>query len=425
MPQTIFFSWQADTSTTVGRNLIERALEVALARIGADTELEEAVRELEIDRDTKGVAGTPPIVDTIFKKIDVASVFLPDLTFVGTRLDGRPTPNPNVLIEYGWALKSLSHGFMVPVMNTAFGKPTAESMPFDMRHLRHPIKYCCPADADERTRKAARDDLSKQLEGAIRAILQERALQAPPPPAPPPFLRKETADRPGRFRKAGEPLGIKRHPFGSATEVFLSEDPTVWLRVLPQTDPGRKWSLGELEGVTGSNAIILPLNRSWRNLDFVRGADGFGVFAPCGEGEPTYGAAYIFKTGEIWSLDSFWSRNASKAGAKFLYLNESSISQALVQYNDLLQRLGLFPPFQWIAGIEGQRGRGLFMPRRRGYSYLGEGISGMCMCDHLVVEGCFLPDVDPVISLRPFFEAVYENFGLQRPQWLDTQRADD
>jgi hypothetical protein len=38
-------------------------------------------------------------VDTIFRKIDGTAIFVPDLTFVGKRADGRPTPNPNVLIE--------------------------------------------------------------------------------------------------------------------------------------------------------------------------------------------------------------------------------------------------------------------------------------------------------------------------------------
>src|SRR5207302_8308720 len=113
---------------------IERALERAASRTGDDTSVEEAIRDLSIDRDTKDVPGSPPIVDTIFQKIDKAAVFVPDLTFVGHRLDGRPTPNPNVLIEYGWALKSLGHARIVPVMNTAFGQPSADTMPFNLHH---------------------------------------------------------------------------------------------------------------------------------------------------------------------------------------------------------------------------------------------------------------------------------------------------
>jgi len=100
MAETVFFSWQIDRPTNTGRNFIERALERALARINDEIHIDEAERdELAVDRDTRGVAGQPPIVDTIFKKIDAATVFVPDLTFVGLRNDNRPSPNPNVLIE--------------------------------------------------------------------------------------------------------------------------------------------------------------------------------------------------------------------------------------------------------------------------------------------------------------------------------------
>jgi hypothetical protein len=126
MALTVFFSWQVDRSDGGERRLIEDALGDAMRRVMRDANIEPAIREegLEVDRDTKGVPGTPPIVDTIFAKIDKAAIFVPDLTFVATRADGRPAPNPNVLIEYGWALKSLTHARMMPVMNTHYGKPT-------------------------------------------------------------------------------------------------------------------------------------------------------------------------------------------------------------------------------------------------------------------------------------------------------------
>jgi hypothetical protein len=47
------------------------------------------------------VAGQPPIVETILRKTDEAAVFVADMTFTAKRVDGRPSPNPNVLIEYG------------------------------------------------------------------------------------------------------------------------------------------------------------------------------------------------------------------------------------------------------------------------------------------------------------------------------------
>ena len=70
---TVFFSWQRDTPPKEGRNFLERALERAIALVAADVELEEAERELELDRDTKGVAGQPPIVETIFRTLSGAT----------------------------------------------------------------------------------------------------------------------------------------------------------------------------------------------------------------------------------------------------------------------------------------------------------------------------------------------------------------
>jgi hypothetical protein len=185
MPNTVFFSWQVDRPPRECRNFIERALQRAVIRIGEDTAIEEAVRELKVDQDTKGVPGSPPIVETIFRKIDKAAIFVPDLTFVGMRADGRPTPNPNVLIEYGWALKSLTNTRIVPVMNIAFGAPSAESMPFDMRHLRNPITYNCPNDLTDDARRQVRERLTVELERALRTVFDsdefKRTLPKPPP----------------------------------------------------------------------------------------------------------------------------------------------------------------------------------------------------------------------------------------------------
>ena len=92
MSNTVFFSWQTDRPTKEGRNFIRKALETAVQRIAEDITVELAVREgLEVDKDTKGVPGSPPIVETILKKINAAAVFLPDFTFVGTRLRGDPS----------------------------------------------------------------------------------------------------------------------------------------------------------------------------------------------------------------------------------------------------------------------------------------------------------------------------------------------
>lgn len=421
MANTIFFSWQADTPTTTGRNLIERALEGAAARIGADTQIEDAVRELEIDRDTKGVAGSPPIVDTIFRKIDQAVVFVPDLTFVGKRLDGRPTPNPNVLVEYGWALKSLTHSRIVPVMNTAFGEPTAESMPFDMAHLRRPILYSCPSSADQDTRRKGRDALSKSLELAIRAVLtsEEFAAGLLQPKDPTPFVLQAAKDGLGRFRNKGEPIGIVEGAgFRGTIDVQLSEGPATWFRMMPLTQSGRVFSSSELISAMDDSGMLMPLFNGLGGYSRIRAHDGVGVFWSSGEGE-TSDIVFIFKTGEIWSIDSHIIKARQESNS--IQLSEREFTSALKRFGGYLGRLGINPPYRWIAGMEGIRGRGMFVPSRDGYYPYNNQPSGRCMLDSVTVDGIFDPNEDTEKSLEPFFVRVYEICGLDRPAWLSNR----
>jgi hypothetical protein len=107
---SVFFSWQSDTPDREGRNLIEKALETAVQRVSHRLELDErSGAQLQVDKDTQGVPGSPPIFDTIRQKIERAAIFVPDLTLVCLRPNGRSAPNPNVHIEYGYALRCLAH----------------------------------------------------------------------------------------------------------------------------------------------------------------------------------------------------------------------------------------------------------------------------------------------------------------------------
>ena len=56
-------------------------------------------------------------------------------------VEGRrqPPPNPNVMLEYGYALDALGNQRLIGVFNKAFGKP--DDLPFDLRHRRWPIQY--------------------------------------------------------------------------------------------------------------------------------------------------------------------------------------------------------------------------------------------------------------------------------------------
>jgi hypothetical protein len=126
----------------------------------------EQASQVQIDSDTKGVPGTPPITETILKKIEGCDLFVPDLTFVARTANGKYVPNPNVMAEFGYALHAKTYAALMPIMNTAFGP--AEELPFDLGHLRHPIQYHVEATAGDAERRRVRGELSRKIEERLR-----------------------------------------------------------------------------------------------------------------------------------------------------------------------------------------------------------------------------------------------------------------
>jgi len=158
MKATIFYSWQSDTKAAANRTLIQDALEAAAKELRADDSI---TVEPVVDRDTQAVPGAPDIGGTILEKIDASAAVVADVTIV-SRGNGRPTPNPNVLIELGYALKSLGARRLILVQNVAFGGP--EDLPFDLRQKRV-LTYNSAEDASERApeRRRLQADLKKAL----------------------------------------------------------------------------------------------------------------------------------------------------------------------------------------------------------------------------------------------------------------------
>jgi hypothetical protein len=421
MAATIFFSWQADRATLGGRNLLERALESAIGRLGEQADLEEADRnEFVLDKDTKDVPGFPPIAQTIFQKIDAAAVFLPDFTFVGQRADGRPTPNPNVLIEYGWALKALGYGRIVPVMNTAFGKPSDETLPFDLRHQRHPVTYHCPDGADDQTRKSVREKLSKDLERAIRLVITSEAYanSLPQPPVPEPFQPKNEV-APGRLRPVAEPVGVGTHILEQGKEILLADRSLMWLRVMPELDPHTTWAIEQIRAAaTAPHDHMRPLWDGYGGFGYLRHADGFGVFARRVGEEDASAVTFAFKTGEVWAVDALYLDYLEHKGVTFIPDAELMYARALHNLGEFEARLGVKPPYRWIAGMSGLRGRGLEVPIQPGHVSL-PGPKGSCLQEVVSITGTYSPSENPVLQLKPFWEAIYESCGLSRRAWLD------
>jgi hypothetical protein len=165
MKRVAFYSWQSDLPNSTNRGFIEKALENAVKQIRDDNSVKV---EPVIDRDTSGVPGSPDIASTILAKIEQAHIFVCDVSIISQDKLSRPTPNPNVLIELGYAMKALGPQQIIMVMNSAFGDP--ELLPFDLR-MKRVLTYRA-ADGDE-NRASERRQLEAKLEQGLRTILLE------------------------------------------------------------------------------------------------------------------------------------------------------------------------------------------------------------------------------------------------------------
>jgi hypothetical protein len=304
-------------------------------------------------------------------------------------------------------------------MNEAFGSPQEKQLPFDLRHLRHPITYNCSDDADEETRKKTLESLSRTLETAIKAILDSQQYKSSLIIAEPPrFAELEPQQGHGRFAAASDPIGVSEGFFDRAgREVNLVDGPVLWLRVMPTNAPPRLFTVKNLrEAHNHGELLLLPMSPGWQNFDHVRRVNGFGTFPIIlSHPDTTYEVAMAFVSGEVWSVDAYTLDALKRHGSDAISLPEAHIEAALAKYCKYLGRLGLAPPYKWIAGIEGIRGKGIFLPEIPGRSYLIRGPRGSCMTDIVECGGIYDGKSDPRECLMPFFNEVFQCCGVEHP----------
>jgi hypothetical protein len=177
MPHKVFYSWQSDLPNSTNRGFIQTALDTAVKSLQGDG-------SIVIDRDTMGVGGSPDIAQTIFQKIQDSQVFICDVSIInrqyvddienlralknaGSNYALRLTPNPNVLIELGYALALLGPERVIMLMNQEFGG--IDLLPFDLR-MRRVVPYSMPFENSERAPE--RNKLAQQILRGLQTILE-------------------------------------------------------------------------------------------------------------------------------------------------------------------------------------------------------------------------------------------------------------
>jgi len=233
-------------------------------------------------------------------------------------------------------------------------------------------------------------------------------------------LAVEPMDGSARFRAPGQPLGvfwsqirgyIKKAP---ASEIQLVSGPAMWLRLIPAAQSRADLSLPMLIQHVMSNGKLWfePLN--WGDIGYIRADDGFGVYARHSETDTeTNSVAFVFDTGEIWAIDTGMLSMASHA----MYFGDvqTAMCSRLPHYRQFLHNLGIGPPFRWVAGLDGIKGR------RLDVQHPGEGISRLgevFLNDRVVCTGSYDGTQEPQIALGPFFQEVFRKSSMAYPSYL-------
>lgn len=159
----IFYSWQLSTLGKYNNYFIRDCLREAVREINQSIPIEEREQNenIQIDSDTQGTSGSPHIFTTICDKINASTIFIVDVSLISKKIC-----NSNVMLELGYAIKTLGFENIIMVFNTALG--SLDDLPFDLRSQRVST-YSFKAGDDK---KQASRQLTSLLKTSITTVLK-------------------------------------------------------------------------------------------------------------------------------------------------------------------------------------------------------------------------------------------------------------
>ena len=123
MEPSLFFSWQSDTPKQA--NLLRNAIRTALQEVEKRTGI-----VYKFDESTRDLPGSPDIKHAVLAKIELASIFVADVTIVSGTYDNKAKgqSNSNVMFELGYATAILGVDRIIKI-----AAPPMDTLPFDIR----------------------------------------------------------------------------------------------------------------------------------------------------------------------------------------------------------------------------------------------------------------------------------------------------
>ena len=320
----IFYSWQSDTPSNIGKAFIREALDLALKKIEASMDLDEAERPF-IDQDTQGVMGSPGIADTIFEKIRSSGVIVTDVTLVGKVDQGKKLINSNVGIELGFAYGCHGDHVTLSVMNTHYG--SAENLPFDLRFRRWPVRFELSPDADKSSRKKVREELAKEFAVILKQYFTKNEQTLSKTYAPTRSTKNPAMYWEEMEYVIDETISAKMHTNPSQFG-YTIDQPLIYMRIWPDA-PLEELTGAELNKLRSKG--IYPLME--RGYDSWYGRNRYGVIGySCNDVGYLEATTQIFKNREIWGVEAYLLATDSRPDNHDIdYVPTGAVKQGIAQ----------------------------------------------------------------------------------------------
>lgn len=412
--KTVFYAWQSDLPNNTNRSFLESCLERAIEK--ANTALTRADR-LVLDKDTQGIAGMPVIADVVFEKIASCAVFVPDLSIITPAESKRATPNPNVLVELGYALCAIKDRRIVGLINSAFG--ASSDLPFDLRNRRFPISYRLAEGGPSEDRKSVREILIAQLVEALSLAASQAPPEVEPVINPLPDHAVAPIEESSFVVNGGGQLAQTRARDNEGRDseyIFWHHGPSAWLRVVPVCCKSyRRPQL--IQMLNNARDPIRPFGES---VSVCRATNARGeVLSGFDDDLPDAIATrvtQVFLTGEIWGLNKTLVVPREENSKRMFQVMWPALANAFeATVRNYLQFasevLNLEPPVIVIAGVAMLWDAVLVRDKAKWYTdppahvrFLENTVRG-----HWEIPGF---DVDPAELLTPWYAAIFDACGL-------------
>jgi len=409
----IFWSWQSDTPGKTGRHFVRDALIDAIKILKQPEDVEEPTKaenreNMHLDQDRQDVTGSPPLADTIKRKIRESRVFIGDVTPVSKipkrkgEKDSREkrNMNPNVAIELGYAQHALGDEQVLMVLNEHYGG--REFLPFDLQHHAGPIIYKLKPEATKEEIASEHVKLRGQFVVALRGFLEG----VPAEDAPSFPLVPATTTRAVWF-KPGEVLA----KFDDQTEYGFADDKGVYLRVSPRSPLATPFTTAELYRMARQAQFGLLYRQQAGIAHYnVRGAILLDPVS--GSGGRLRAATQVFHTGELWAIGRDLLVDNEYGRLLPVKPLEAAYRETLSRIIDFMQaKLGIQPPYTVEFGWAGLEGYPLAVTIDKPYEIRDDTFS------ETIVLSEASPEAIDAALLR-IYEAFFRRTGYQRPPHL-------